>query len=165
MSTNTVDLQIASRSKPIPSKKEFSHWIALATEGLRTKTEVSIRIVDRAESQSLNQQYREKDSPTNVLSFPAEFPEGVDIAFIGDLVICAPVVSEEAEAQAKSLTAHWAHMVIHGTLHLLGYDHIEDADAEEMETIETRLLATLGYPCPYTETDSTATDSNAITRS
>ena len=84
-----------------------------------------------------------------MLSFPAEFPEGVDIPFIGDLIICAPVVEEEAHEQNKPLIAHWAHMVIHGTLHLLGYDHIEQDDADIMEGLETKLLQSLGYPCPY----------------
>lgn len=145
-----VDIQNASAHISTPSADEFLHWVTLATSDQKPNAEVSIRIVDKSESQSLNSQYRGKDKPTNVLSFPAEFPEGVDVPLLGDLVICAPIVAEEAKAQEKSETAHWAHMVIHGTLHLLGFDHIDDREAELMEATETALLKTLGHPCPYT---------------
>src|SRR5690606_12322097 len=101
------------------------------------------------ESQALNLLYRGKDKPTNVLSFPCELPAGVDLPVLGDLVICQPVVNLEAAEQNKASEAHWAHMVIHGTLHLLGYDHEDDEEARVMESLETQLLTQLGYPRPY----------------
>jgi probable rRNA maturation factor len=110
---------------------------------------VAIRIVDADEGQALNLQYRGRDYATNVLSFPADLPPGVNLPLIGDLVICAPVVAREAAEQGKKPTDHWAHMTVHGTLHLLGYDHMEDAEAEAMEALETRILAGLGIADPY----------------
>lgn len=147
----TLDLQIASEAADIPDEGDIFRWASAALDHL-DEAELSVRIVDNAESQALNLQYRGKDKPTNVLSFPADLPEEVDVPLLGDLVICAPVVASEAAEQHKTLQAHWAHMVVHGTLHLLGYDHIDDADAEEMETIETEILATLNFPPPYVET-------------
>ena len=97
----------------------------------------------------LNARYRGKDRPTNVLSFPADLPEAVELPLLGDIVICAPVVHDEARQQGKSPAAHWDHMLIHGVLHLLGYDHESDREAEEMEALETRALQILGWPCPY----------------
>jgi len=108
-----------------------------------------VRIVDEAEITALNRQYRGKDGATNVLSFPFEAMAGVETGQLGDVVICAPVVAAEAVTQGKSLQAHWAHIVMHGVLHLLGYDHHRDAEAQEMEALETRLLASLGFPDPY----------------
>jgi probable rRNA maturation factor len=98
---------------------------------------------------ALNQTFRGKTGPTNVLSFPADLPPGTDAPLLGDIVICAPVVRREAQQQGKSLTAHWAHMAVHGTLHLLGYDHIDAAQAEEMESLETHILTGMHFPCPY----------------
>lgn len=152
-----IDLCILVNNQTLPTQEQLALWVETAARASQIKTcpeapEVSIRIVDNDESQSLNQQYRGKDKPTNVLSFPTEFPEGVDIPFLGDLVICSPVVERESIEQNKELIAHWAHMVIHGTLHLMGYDHIDEKDANIMEPLETALLASLGYPCPYTET-------------
>jgi probable rRNA maturation factor len=144
-----VDIQIASDAKFIPSQEDFFNWVTIATGDKKSNAEVSIRIVDKIESQSLNKQYRDIDKPTNVLSFPAEFPEGVDIPFIGDIVICAPIVEAEAKLQNKSITAHWAHITIHGVLHLLGYDHIEDDEAEIMEALEVKYLAQLDISSPY----------------
>ena len=113
------------------------------------ESEVTIRVVDTAESHSLNLTYRGKDKPTNVLSFPFEVPPGMEMSLLGDLVICRQVVEKEAQEQGKPLEAHWAHMVVHGSLHLLGYDHIEDDEAEEMEAIETEIMLALGYEDPY----------------
>lgn len=144
-----VELQNASDAASIPCQQDFLNWVTIASSNKKPNAEVSIRIVDKIESQLLNKQYRGLDKPTNVLSFPAEFPEGVDIPFLGDLVICAPIVEAEARAQNKSIAAHWAHMVIHGTLHLLGYDHIEDDEAETMEALEIALLAKLDISSPY----------------
>lgn len=150
-----VDIQIASSAQSIPSEEDFNIWVNAAIKHPlialeSTEKEVSIRIVDADESQQLNHQYRKKNQPTNVLSFTAEFPDGINIPFLGDLVICASVVEQEAQAQKKTIDAHWAHMVVHGTLHLLGYDHIEDGEAETMEALETAILQSLNYPCPYT---------------
>lgn len=114
--------------------------------------ELTIRIVDTEESQHLNVTYRGKDRATNVLSFPFEAPAGVPVAILGDLAICAPVVEEEAREQDKPTVAHWAHLVVHGTLHLLGHDHINDDDAHRMETLERDILASFGFPDPYAET-------------
>lgn len=144
-----MDIQRASDSQSLPSDQQLQQWAAAALEGHRQEAEVSVRIVDQSESQQLNHQYRGKDKPTNVLSFPADIPPELGLPLLGDLVICAPVVADEARDQQKTEEAHWAHMLVHGTLHLLGYDHIDDAEAEEMEALETRLLTEMGYPAPY----------------
>ena len=147
-----IDIEINSKSTQIPAVEKIEHWISVALHSDElADAEVSVYIVDEAESQELNFQYRGKDKPTNVLSFPAEIPEEVGIPLLGDLVVCAPVVAREALEQGKTLDAHWAHMVIHGTLHLLGYDHIDDDEADVMEALETRLVTQLAYPAPYQE--------------
>ncbi len=148
----TIDLQQASASKQIPTHAQVTRWVHAAlhaAQGEYTQAEVSIRIVDNEESQSLNSQYRQKDKPTNVLSFPADIPDFIESPLLGDLVVCAPVVECEAHEQGKTLEAHWAHMLIHGTLHLLGYDHIDDSCAEIMERLEIRILSSLGFASPY----------------
>ena len=148
-----LDLQIACEGFSIPSEEQFKLWAEHAFENSLKKTrehgELTIRIVDSDESQTLNNTYRQKDKPTNVLSFPAEIPEFIESDLLGDLVICAPVVIAEAKEQGKTEADHWAHMVIHGTLHLLGYDHIKDGEAEEMEVLETSILQTLSIASPY----------------
>ncbi|WP_040261599.1 rRNA maturation RNase YbeY [Pseudomonas massiliensis] len=146
-----LDLQQAS-SQPTPSEARFRQWCELALRQRSGDSELTIRIVDEAEGQDLNRTYRQRDYPTNVLSFPADVPDDMlDIPLLGDLVICAAVVEREAQEQGKAAEAHWAHMVIHGCLHLLGYDHLEDEEAEEMEGLERELLAELGFPDPYAE--------------
>ncbi len=147
--TVAIDLQLACRSSRLPSAEQFQRWAETALKGQRDDAELTIRIVDDAESQCLNLTYRGKDQPTNVLSFPFEAPAGIEMDLLGDLVICAAVVAREAGEQQKSLEHHWAHMVIHGILHLLGYDHLSDHQAEEMESLETRLLNQLGIANPY----------------
>lgn len=144
-----LDLQVASEASDLPSEADFIRWASAAISSELDEAELTIRIVDSEESQSLNRDYRGKDKPTNVLSFPADLPDEIDLPLLGDLVICAPVVAAEATEQGKDLLAHWAHMVVHGTLHLQGYDHIEDADADEMESLETKILTTMNYPPPY----------------
>ncbi|MBE0487225.1 rRNA maturation RNase YbeY [Marinobacter sp.] len=157
MNKLTVDFQQAFDGDGVPDESSFQTWAELAWQG-EDLSEVTIRIVNTEESRALNHQYRGKDNPTNVLSFPFEAPAGITMPLAGDLVICAPVVEQEAREQHKALTAHWAHMVVHGMLHLQGYDHIEDNDAEVMEGLEIRLLAQLGYINPY-EAEETEQDS------
>ncbi|MFZ7143390.1 rRNA maturation RNase YbeY [Avibacterium avium] len=145
-----VDLQIAvENSENLPTEQQFQQWATAAVQAENLQPEITIRVVDEAESQSLNATYRGKDYPTNVLSFPFECPEEVELPLLGDLVICRQVVEREAQEQGKPLMAHWAHMVVHGCLHLLGYDHIEDAEAEEMESLETEIMQDLGFADPY----------------
>ena len=146
-----LDLQVATDNERLPSQEDFELWVRIALRNTMNQAELTIRIVDEAESQTLNSSYRGKDKPTNVLSFPFEAPPEIDIPLLGDLIICAPVVKLEAKQQNKSLQAHWAHMVVHGCLHLLGYDHIQDAEAEEMESLETQLVESLGFNNPYKE--------------
>ncbi|SDS59174.1 probable rRNA maturation factor [Halopseudomonas litoralis] len=150
--TVEVDIQRATDAPGQPDDASLIRWAALA---LRDKPgqELTIRLVDADESQTLNSEYRHKDYPTNVLSFPADLPPELEIPLLGDLVICVPVVNREAAEQSKAADAHWAHMVIHGCLHLLGHDHIEDDEAEKMEALERRLLAELGIADPYLATD------------
>ncbi len=144
-----LDLQIASNAPNLPSEAELERWAGVALAGQPEDAELTIRIVDEAEIQQLNRDYRGKDYPTNVLSFPFEAPPGLTLPLLGDVVICAAVVAREAQEQDKPLAAHWAHMVIHGCLHLLGHDHIADHEAEQMEGLEIHLLAALGYANPY----------------
>jgi probable rRNA maturation factor len=147
-----LDLQIASDAASLPSEAQFRAWCTIALRQRTADSELTIRLVDEAEGRALNHTYRHKDYATNVLSFPADVPdEMLDIPLLGDLVICAPVVEREAHEQAKAREAHWAHLVIHGCLHLLGFDHIIDAEAEEMEALERELLAELGHPDPYAD--------------
>ena len=145
-----IDVEDVSGATGIPSEAEFRRWAAAAFAGRRTEVEVSIRIVGEAEGALLNGRYRGKTGATNVLSFPAELPPGVPLPTVGDLVICAPVVEREAHAQGKGSSAHWAHLTVHGCLHLIGYDHEHEAEATAMEELETAILAGLGYPDPYT---------------
>ncbi|EIL99690.1 rRNA maturation RNase YbeY [Rhodanobacter sp. 115] len=151
MSTSTVHVGYAVPRTGIPAAASFRRWVDAALRGAKRRkaTELSIRIVDTAEGRALNRDYRGKDYATNVLSFEAELPPGVKLPLIGDLAICAPVVAREAAEQGKRERDHWAHLTVHGVLHLLGYDHIEDADAEVMEALETRVLADLGIADPY----------------
>lgn len=147
--TLQLDIQRES-SETVPEEDDLRRWVAAALAGRRGKdTEISLRLVDREEMATLNKAWRGKSGPTNVLSFPSDLPPDLDHPLLGDVVICAPVVRDEAREQGKSLDAHWAHMAVHGTLHLLGYDHIDDDEAEAMEALETAVLAALNYPCPY----------------
>ena len=145
-----LTLQYASRQTGVPSRYYFKRWAAAVLADQRKKSsELTIRIVDKEESAALNEAYRHKPGPTNVLSFPFEAPPHLKLKVLGDVVICAPVVAKEALEQQKPLLAHWAHMVVHGVLHLLGYDHVQDNEAEIMEALEIKLLARLGHANPY----------------
>lgn len=143
-----IEIQCAALNHPVPDDTLLRAAAEAALSGRRGRAELCIRIVDKAESAALNARYRGKSGPTNVLSFPcdAEVPESKPL---GDLVICAPVVAAEAAEQGKSPEAHWTHLVVHGVLHLLGFDHIGDHDAEIMEAEERAILSRLGYPDPY----------------
>ncbi|CAA0095625.1 rRNA maturation RNase YbeY [Zhongshania aliphaticivorans] len=153
MNTETeleLDLQIACDATTLPTEAQFVLWAKTAIQGRLDEAELSIRLVDEVESAELNMQYRQKSGPTNVLSFPADLPPELELPLLGDLAICKQVVEREANEQHKACLDHWAHMVIHGTLHLLGYDHIADDEAEEMEALEIALLKTLNISNPYT---------------
>ena len=142
-----LDLQIATQHA-VPQEQDFQRWVKTALAD-RAEIELTIRLVDEVESQELNTRYRNKAGPTNVLSFPAELPDELELPLLGDIVICAPLVDREAAAQGKRALDHWAHLTIHGVLHLVGYDHQQQAEADEMEALETELLASLGIPNPY----------------
>jgi probable rRNA maturation factor len=145
----TIEIQYAMAVDGIPSEDAIRQWVLQALPEENKGAELTVRIVDEAEITALNHQYRGKDGPTNVLSFPYEGIPGVASELLGDIVICAPVVASEAIAQDKPLDAHWAHIVVHGVLHLLGYDHQHDDHAHQMEAREAELLASLGYANPY----------------
>ena len=145
-----IDLQIATENPAdLPTEQQIQQWANAAVRAETVEPEITVRIVDEAESHQLNLTYRGKDKPTNVLSFPFECPDEVELPLLGDLVICRQVVEREAQEQGKPLTAHWAHMVVHGSLHLLGYDHIEEDEAEEMESLESQIMRSLGFADPY----------------
>ena len=137
----------------VPAATSFRKWVAAALEGRIREADLAIRIVDEKEGRALNHHYRGKDYATNVLSFPAELPEGlpkgVKLPLLGDLVLCAPVVARDAREQGKPLNAHYAHLTVHGCLHLLGWDHEDAQEAEAMEQLEREILAGLGLPDPY----------------
>lgn len=132
-----------------PEPDSIQRWVEAALTNHRENTELGIRIVDAAESAVLNERYRGKQGPTNVLSFAADLPDFIPLPLLGDLVICAPLVLQEALAQGKHPNAHWAHLVVHGTLHLLGYDHTTEQEAKIMEALEADILAHLDFPPPY----------------
>ncbi|CAK2487239.1 endoribonuclease YbeY [Vibrio crassostreae] len=145
-----LDLQIAVENEQgLPTEQDIQLWLDKTISQFQENAELTVRIVDTQESHQLNHEYRGKDKPTNVLSFPFEAPPGIELDLLGDLIICRQVVEKEAEEQSKPLLAHWAHMVVHGSLHLLGYDHIEDDEAEEMESLETEIMQTMGFEDPY----------------
>ena len=153
MTVERVLLQNAYEAAAQPTFEQFELWVQAVASFMQYEGEVGIRIVENGESQQLNLDYRGKDKPTNILSFPFETPECVEqeVEFWGDLIIAADVVIQEAFEQKKAVNDHWAHLVVHGCLHLLGYDHIDDDEAEEMEQLERDILATLTIADPYLE--------------
>jgi probable rRNA maturation factor len=148
--TIDLELQIASNTKTLPHPAQFREWVGMALCDYVDSGEVLIRLVDEPESQALNKQYRNKDKPTNVLSFPYadDYPTG-DLHLLGDIIICAPIIETEATLLHKPLLAHWAHVVVHGLLHLIGFDHEQAQDAVQMESLETEIIVSLGFPPPY----------------
>ena len=154
-----LDLQVAvedPKSTFLPGQEDCLHWVesSLLEDWAGGETELVVRIVDEAESRQINSEYRGKDKPTNVLSFPFENPPGLldlgeELPYLGDLVICASIVNQEARDQQKTEQAHWAHMVVHGCLHLQGFDHLDEQQAEEMESLEIEILEGLGFDSPY----------------
>ncbi|MGD2082065.1 MAG: rRNA maturation RNase YbeY [Chromatiales bacterium] len=148
-----LELQVATRSEGVPPESDLRRW-AEAALGTQRRGGLVIRVVGEEEMRALNRDYRGKDRPTNVLSFAFEAPPGVPVDHLGDIAICAPVVAREAREQGKRLGAHWAHMVVHGILHLLGHDHQNDSDAIAMESLEAAILGRLGLPDPYKDAES-----------
>ena len=146
--TIELEVQRATSLQPLPGDQQFEQWVRAALGELSTAI-LTLRIVGREEMRRLNRRYRGKDAATNVLSFPADLPGAVDLPLLGDVVLCAPLVVEEAQTQGKSPHAHWAHLTIHGVLHLLGYDHVDRTDAAAMEGLEIELLDDLGIGNPY----------------
>jgi len=154
-----LELDVQREVSALPGDEELFSWVNAALEFENyADAELTIRFVSEDESAELNKQYRNKKGSTNILSFPFEVPAELDgeieLNLLGDLIICSDVVKKEAEQQNKSEIAHWAHMLVHGTLHLLGYDHLADADAAIMETKEIKILSKLGYSDPYREIES-----------
>lgn len=146
----SISESLESGEEDIPDEAQLQQWAeraCLSDEQLVT----SVRIVGNDEMRELNNTWRGRNKPTNVLSFPMQSPDDVDPKILGDLVLCAPVINVEARQQDKPVHAHWAHMVVHGMLHLQGYDHVDDRQAEEMETLEIRILEQLGFDNPYLE--------------
>ena len=146
-----VDVQYAVTGEGIPEPDAIAGWVEAAVAGQRDSAALTVRVVDEAEIRMLNRTYRGQDRPTNVLSFPVGDMPGMQVSLLGDVVVCAPVVKRQAREQRKTERAHWAHMVVHGTLHLLGYDHMAPADAEEMEQVEKVILDRFGYEDPYAD--------------
>jgi probable rRNA maturation factor len=157
-----VEVQVATNTPDIPSEQKFGYWVNCAMKHAKLPANekfcVTIRIVDADESQALNSSFRDIPRPTNVLAFPVAGTwfeaDAEDGAELGDLAICAPVVVREAAEQSKSLEAHFAHMTVHGSLHLAGFDHLTDQQADEMESLEKQLMAGLGFPDPYQDIES-----------
>ena len=145
-------IQMQQNEFKIPAEDKLQSWAAAALQ-TNDNVQVTLRVVDAKESQGLNKEFRDKDKPTNVLSFPMELPvefvKTLEINMLGDLVVCAEVVDKEYHQQNKSLDSHWAHMLVHGMLHLQGYDHIDETDAEDMEQLEIKILTQLGFNDPY----------------
>jgi probable rRNA maturation factor len=151
-----IDIQMASTVDSVPDENAIQAWLddVVSSAGDGTRREISVRIVDEEEARALNNQYRQQDKATNVLSFPAVGADEVGLPpelsqALGDIVICGPVVEREAVEQNKEIASHWAHLLVHGALHLLGYDHETDEEADVMEKLETRILATRGIADPY----------------
>ncbi len=148
---NVVEVQVASQSDQLPAQERFQYWVDAVLSENAKDSEIVIRIIDEAEMIQFNEQYRDKKGTTNILSFPFDVPDGIESNLLGDLLVCAPIVEKEALIQQKKIEHHWAHMIVHGVLHLLGYDHIENEEAEEMEVLEIKILKKIKIKNPYEE--------------
>jgi probable rRNA maturation factor len=148
---NAVEVQIVSQSDQLPAQERFQYWVDAVLSDNTQNSEIVIRIIDEPEMVKFNKQYRDKKGATNILSFPFDVPDGVESNLLGDLLVCAPIVEKEALIQHKKIEHHWAHMIVHGVLHLLGYDHIENEEAEEMEVLEIKILKKIKIKNPYEE--------------
>ncbi len=146
-----IDRQVACEATDLPSRADLEAWVVtvLARFPEETRHEITVRFVDTEEGQALNRDYRGRDCPTNVLSFPFDGPPGIALPLLGDLVLCHPVIVREAREQDKHLQDHYAHLVVHGTLHLLGYDHLEEDEADTMEQLEREILTDFAIADPY----------------
>ena len=150
--TITIDLQNDSDFTEVPDTSDFQRWVTAAMRSESVQLEQTICVVDEAQSRELNRRFGGRDNATNVLAFPAD-SDYLDYDCLGDLVLCAPLVVAQARQQNKAVSAHWAHLVVHGMLHLQGYDHQNDAEANAMEALEVEILDTLGYTNPYNDQD------------
>ena len=150
----TVEVQRATALRGLPTNRQMQAWLSAALARLRPDATLTVRLVDEAEGRELNARWRGKRGPTNVLSFPVSGLADIAPGLLGDIVLCAPVLKAEAAAQAKTIAAHCAHLLVHGALHLLGYDHLEDDEANRMEALERELLAELQFPDPYAEREN-----------
>ena len=150
-----IDIQHACSDKIPVTDRQLSDWVTKALSAYRECGELTLRLVNQEEIKRLNAQYRKKNSPTNVLAFPVHYPFEIalELPLLGDIIVCPEVLAEESVRLTKALDAHWAHIVIHGALHLLGYDHITEDEAQVMQTIEITLLQQLGFANPYDETE------------
>jgi probable rRNA maturation factor len=146
-----VDIQRSELTGAAPSDAEISRWAQLVLERQDCPSSVSVRIVDEVEITELNSQYRNRNQATNVLSFPCDLTDESGVRLLGDIIACEPVITREAREQGKTSHDHWAHIIVHGLLHLIGYDHIEDQQAEQMEDLEVKLLGALEIANPYAE--------------
>ena len=151
---NHLDIQIESQATQLPNRQQFQTWADLVLDNPSVYSSLVIRIIDESEMTEFNQKYRHKQGSTNILSFPFDPPSEIANDYLGDLLVCAPVVEREALAQHKKLEHHWAHIIIHGLLHLLGYDHIDDQEAKKMEQLEINLLKKITIKNPYEEQDN-----------
>ena len=148
---NVVEIQSVSQSGQLPSQEQFQYWTDSVLSNSTQDSEIVIRIIDESEMIQFNEQYRGKKGATNILSFPFDVPDGIASNLLGDLLVCAPIVEKEAQLQHKKIEHHWAHLVVHGLLHLLGYDHIENEEAEKMEALEIKILKKIKIKNPYEE--------------
>lgn len=160
-----IDIQIATVFAPIPKTETLHQWVSAGLDSLPTPASVCLRLVEEAEIQALNQTYRHKNKPTNVLSFPFHHVGPHDAHLLGDIVIAPSVLATEAQSQNKPLEAHWAHIVIHGCLHLLGYDHIHEEDANKMQKTEREILGKLGFDDPYPKKQTHDIDLDGVCKS
>lgn len=147
--TIIVDVQYACDASSLPNEDQITHWAKQTLNDFKQNAELTIRLVGEEEGGELNERWRQSKGPTNVLSFPADSPEHITPELLGDIIICAPVIAKEAAEQEKALDAHWKHMIVHGILHLLGYDHIDETQAKTMESLEISILHTIGVGNPY----------------